>query len=119
MYLICALISIFSTCTSAATTIYYDNDGDLSYTWIDITGEQRMEWISVDDRMPEQGKCCLLYQTYPPGTMFNCRADPLNRNFFSVGGLNWKGKFISYEDQYAQDGLKYISHWMPLPPPPK
>jgi hypothetical protein len=78
-----------------------------------------MKWISVEEKLPEMGKVVILYQTYPKGTAFNCRADPLPRNFTHIGGLRYNGKFISYEDQYSDEGLKYITHWMPLPSPPK
>ena len=79
-----------------------------------------MDWISVKDKEPPKGKIYLLYQTYPPETMFNCRANPLNdRCFIHIGGLRYDGKFISYYDQRSSEGLKYISHWMPLPKPPE
>ena len=77
-----------------------------------------MEWISVKDKMPEQGIPCLLYQTWPPETMFNCRADPLKRTFIKLGGLNYQKKFVLYEDQYSGYILEYVTHWMPLPKPP-
>ena len=79
---------------------------------------KKLPWIKCSERMPEIGKLCLLKQTYPPTAMFNCRANPLPRNFIYVGGLKYDGKFISYEDQYSEVGLKYVSHWMPLPEPP-
>lgn len=78
-----------------------------------------MDWIRVEDQLPEKGVVCLLYITYPKGTSFNCRADPLPRNFIQIGGLRWDGKFISYDDQYSEVGLKYVTHWMPLPEKPK
>ncbi len=74
-----------------------------------------MKWISVKDRLPEIGMVCLLYITYPKDTMFNCLANPLNRDFHRVGGLRYDGKFISYEDHYSENGIEYVSHWMPLP----
>ena len=78
-----------------------------------------MEWISVEDQLPEIGHVCILYQTYPKTTMFNCRANPLRRNFTIIGGLRYNGKFIAYHDQYNNNGLEHITHWMPLPDPPK
>jgi hypothetical protein len=78
-----------------------------------------MRWIKIEDELPPIGKVCLLYQTYPPETMFNLRADPLVRNFTLIGGLTWNGKFVSYHDQHSAEGLKYISHWMELPEKPK
>lgn len=77
-----------------------------------------LSWIDVKDSLPEVGKVCLLYQTYPEGTMFNCRANPIERNFYFLGGLNYRKEFISNENQYGNP-VEYISHWMPLPNPPK
>jgi hypothetical protein len=76
-----------------------------------------MKWIKVSDQMPPKGKVVLLYQSWPPDTMFNCRADPLPRNFTRLGGLRYDGLFIDYQNQYGEP-LKYISHWMPLPDKP-
>ena len=76
------------------------------------------KWISVKDQVPQQGIVCLLYQTYPPGSMFNCRADPLPRCFIKIGGIRYDGKFILYEDQYSYNGLNHVTHWMPLPTSP-
>jgi hypothetical protein len=78
-----------------------------------------MQWISVKDRLPEIGEVVLLYQTYPKDTAFNCRADPLERNFTKIGGLRYDENFISYENQYSDHPLFHISHWMPLPEKPK
>ena len=76
-----------------------------------------MNWIKVEDRLPEKGKVVLLYRTWPPGTMFNCRADPLPRNFTLIGGLRYHNSFIEYQNQYGE-ALKHITHWMPLPDAP-
>lgn len=77
-----------------------------------------MFWISVKDKLPPIGNVVLLYQTYPEGSMFNFRADPLNRNFTRLGGMRYDGQFISYENQYG-DPLNYVSHWTHIPAPPK
>lgn len=77
-----------------------------------------MEWISVKDKMPEVDKPCLLYQTYPDDTIFNLRADRFKRIFILIGGLRYDSKFISYNDHNSEDGLKHVSHWMPLPKSP-
>ncbi len=78
-----------------------------------------MEWIKVEDELPKVGQTCLILQTYPKGTMFNCRSDPLSRCFIKVGGLSYRGDFISYENQFPDEGIKYVTHWMPLPERPK
>ena len=77
-----------------------------------------MNWISCTERLPDKGQVVLLYQTFPPETNFNCMAYPLQRNFTKVGGRTYDGKFILYEDQFADTSLKHVSHWMPLPEKP-
>lgn len=76
------------------------------------------EWISVDDRLPDIGETCLLYITWPEGTMFNCRADPLQRTNITLGGRLYNGNFTTLEDQFDYKELKHVSHWMPLPDKP-
>lgn len=59
-----------------------------------------MEWISVKDRLPEQGQEVLTYY-----------------NLIAQG--------MYYVDQYPNemtengDIVKELTHWMPLPEPPK
>ena len=76
-----------------------------------------MEWISVKDRLPEEGVEVLIY----------CNPD-IVQAVFSVG--YWKGSFDVTD--YMNDGFvpdrrickqgsdyDYVTHWMPLPEPPK
>lgn len=79
-----------------------------------------MEWISIKDKLPKEGEPVLLLQTYPQGTAFHCRADALRRSFVYVGGLRGEDKFfVSKHNQNCNNGLAYITHWMPLPKEPK
>src|SRR5277367_2329856 len=78
---------------------------------VDIIFNLKNEWFSVKDKLPEIGQVCLLYQTWPQDTMFNCRADPLRRVHMRLGGLRYNSKFVSYEDQWSEEGLKHVSHW--------
>jgi hypothetical protein len=71
-----------------------------------------MDWIKVEDQLPPIGKPVLLKLTYPKGTIFNCRADPLHRSMIRWGGMRYNDIFISYEDQYNE--LEYVSHWMEI-----
>ena len=80
---------------------------------------QQNGWISVLEGKPIVGRICLLYQTYPPRTLFNMRADFLPRCFLIIGGIRHDGSFISYNDQYSIEGLPHISHWQYAPEPPK
>jgi len=69
--------------------------------WAKI-GMNGPRWISVKDRLPEVGKVVLAFGTRSATTGM----------FQGVGTRNdlwwWKGHTI-----------KHVSHWMPLPEPPK
>ena len=62
------------------------------------------EWISVKDRLPEEGDRCL------------CRL----KSFASPG--SFYQSILRYDKYGFQDGGVYeegVTHWMPLPQPPK
>lgn len=69
------------------------------------------EWISVEDRLPIDNKPILLYQKVK------------HSQFKQVIGAYDNGKFNSYESEFNDDLYKgyynKITHWMPLPQPPK
>ena len=68
----------------------------------EIMGELQTKWISVHDRLPEEGKVVLAFGTRSSTTgMF--QGTQKNR----PGLWRWKGS------------IKHVSHWMPLPEPPK
>lgn len=67
------------------------------------------EWISVEDRLPEQKKDVLMY--FDTGNM-------------AVGFWHDADEHITFWCAYTDDGFytdcDYIPiHWMPLPEPPK
>ena len=59
-----------------------------------------MKWISVKERLPESSKNVLAYKSYGQGYMVASYFD---------------GKW------FPPDGIQFpvITHWMPLPEPPK
>ena len=61
------------------------------------------EWISVKDRLPETGKRVLTYADN--GAMFAAHLDGY-----------W---YIDTGEMYYSTPLANITHWMPLPEPPK
>ena len=68
----------------------------------EIIEEQQTKWISVYDRLPEEGKVVLAFGTRSSTTgMF--QGTQKNRPEL----WHWKGS------------IKHVSHWMPLPEPPK
>jgi len=76
-------------------------------------------WVKCSEHPPQKGAIYLLYQTFPEGTMFNLRANPLKRTEIHIGGLRCDGKFVSIYDQFSEEGIKHITHYMPLPESPK
>ena len=64
--------------------------------------EVMQEWISVDDRLPENGK---------EGVLIALRWGEVNIGWYEDG--RWRNKFVNeYEDGE-------VTYWMPIPQPPK
>lgn len=63
------------------------------------------EWISVKDRLPENEDRILVYDLH---------------NDIEFGFFNMRDKKFKYFDEngYPYEFL-YVTHWMPLPKPPK
>lgn len=73
------------------------------------------EWISVKDRLPEENQIVLT--SCEQGKMFLLRK--VSEEFLG-GTLFWK--YCCGYDKDLVDGESYcyeITHWMPLPAPPK
>ncbi len=64
-----------------------------------------MEWISVDDRMPQEGEKVLIYIPF--------RGVHLNYVSYVEGG-KW---FVPA--MYGRNNITDVTHWLPLPEPPK
>lgn len=71
-----------------------------------------MEWISIKDRLPEEGED-VLFSVAPNGVPFT--------RIGLYGDGNWKllcGMFGEYRT-FTSKTVWPVTHWMPLPPPPK
>ena len=64
------------------------------------------EWVSVEDRLPEKGQTVLFHQK----DGFICCAE-----YFAGNALMSPGWFIDNDSWDAKE----VTHWMPLPAPPK
>jgi len=91
---------------------------DWCSTTIDFPFGPIPHWIKCSEHPPQKGAIYLLYQTFPEGTVLYLRANPLKKTKIHIGGLRYDGKFVSIYDQFSEEGIKHITHYMPLPEPP-
>ena len=75
---------------------------------------QKMEWISVEERMPEHGTDVLVLTA--PGTL------SLGKNCVVAEYIHPRmeksGVFINFYAGYDDKNILAVTHWMPLPEPP-
>lgn len=75
-----------------------------------------MSWIGVHEEMPLPGQAILVYQTWPPETMFNLLAFPLCRCWYYVAEYDGR----DFRERGTQPRtFAHISHWMHLPDKPR
>jgi len=75
-----------------------------------------MKWIDRAEQLPSDGQEVMVYQSYPPDTVFNCLAYPLNRCFHRIAQYS---AFYSAFINEATEPYKHVTHWMPLPDKPE
>ena len=88
-----------------------------------------MEWISVKDRLPEPGKIVLVHQVYSWQRFEDGAAVTVGRLRPTENGRVSYWEFQHYRPDFRDGtvldngiicpGSEYITHWMPLPEPPK
>ena len=77
--------------------------------------EKKTKWISVEERMPEHGTDVLVLTA--PGTL------SLGKNCVVAEYIHPRmeksGVFINFYAGYDDKNILSVTHWMPLPEPPK
>ena len=68
------------------------------------SGVTVQEWISVDDRLPEEKADCIVYYQH---------AYCDNDGYWAIGMCFYDGEKFQLNPAYK------VTHWMPLPNPPK
>ena len=71
-----------------------------------------MTWISVKERLPDKGQIVLAGRS-------DFTADPVKYTYFENGKFYRKTDVISSMDRIMTIYYPDITHWMPLPDPPK
>ena len=80
------------------------------------------QWISVEDRLPEEDLHCLVFQTYSNKRDGYVSLATYFPRFKGLEGdpMNSKQAWCKYSSEYGYyDVSESVTHWMPLPEPPK
>ena len=77
--------------------------GDIA-DYLISNGVTVQEWISVDERLPEEKSNCIVYYKH---------AFCDDENHIGICVCFYDG------NEFQLDFLHKVTHWMPLPPPPK
>ena len=75
-----------------------------------------MEWISVKDRLPEQKKEHNYFISNP--VLVFCDDGTIEKALYQKGD-GFKNWAIIFGEDYLQLEYNEVTHWMPLPKPPK
>ena len=85
------------------------------------------EWISVKDRLPsEAGRYLVAYKLFDSdlawwNEVLSFSTDLYKMDNFDFPRKKYKGKsgFYFYDSEYGNVEDNRVTHWMPLPEPPK
>ena len=84
-------------------------------------GVTAQEWISVDDRLPDRDGWYLVTTNYfDKRQTINIRCfakDGEKVDEYDLAGQKYVWYF--YDREYGYVSTNYVTHWMPLPQPPK
>ena len=91
---------------------------DMIVRYLVVNGVTVQEWISVKDRMPEEDGSYIIY--IKP----KCGGYPIKGCFAKNGGdygekIEGENVWFDYDREYGFYYISYVTHWMPLPKPPK
>lgn len=81
------------------------------------------EWISVKDRMPNDRQKVLVFQNKTEYRITYIDICRYSKNLSDVDAFDFAGilhdGFYSYDPEYGYYEVCGVTHWMPLPEPPK
>lgn len=78
------------------------------------------KWISVSDKLPDEDCKCLVYKSAIAQGIITAS---FTHNLESIDEYDFSGEkragFFYYDSEYGYCEMLHITHWMPLPEPPK
>ena len=85
----------------------------------DVAEVQHGEWIPVKERLPEEKCKCLVYKKHTRLSALVSFTNDLESidNYDFQGQKRWG--FFYYDSEYGYCESLGVTHWMPLPEPPK
>ena len=83
---------------------YFDSCLELIADHLIAHGVTVQEWISVDDRLPEEKVNCIVHYQH---------AYCDNDDYWAIGFCFYDGEKFRLDPAYK------VTHWMPIPEPPK
>ena len=77
------------------------------------------KWISVEDRLPENGRYLVFQKSFISGG--HCDFATFTQCYSGLLGdpMNGKQLWYKYDGEYGDYEVTNVTHWMPLPEPPK
>ena len=84
--------------------MYYDVDALAIAQHLITHGVTVQEWISVDERLPEEKVNCIVHYKHA-----YCNND----GYWAIGFCFYDGEKFQFDQAYK------VTHWMPIPQPPK
>ena len=98
-----ALIDVYNRCFDTT------DDVDVLAEYISELEARIPQWISVKDRLPEDGDEVLFFVMDWVMKGKYCKQVPHWEAYLSGGSAHY----------HKNNGIEHVTHWMPLPEPPK
>ena len=98
---------LFSILSDTINGANFDDLNDACYRILDKANYHKQEWISVDERLPEQSG---EYLTYHKGVFSTLEYSKRHKLFNAADDL---------PEAFSKKHSITVSHWTPLPEPPK
>ena len=98
---------------------YFETAKKLVEHGVTIATDTNGKWVSVDERLPEYGSCLVVVKyKYKWEDHYNYDVD-VAQLCYENDPYRIDGKWVTFNDWDEWRDEIHITHWMPLPEPPK